>query len=246
MSKNLDPNILPEKQHTNAIKCNTEKPCIGQGRAGMRRRRPSPINQTIIQPSDLSQKIPGAAEIETRITNHANSTAPAHSINNANERITQRRPLPTDVHFYPGPTYRPLPKPISSFTPESHEGLQSLDSSEITNIIAGINLDFEENSPFQEGVISDAYQRSDKFFFQEPHELHSLVNTGNLAQKFLSKQADIDKILKMIQRKVLKGMHLPVEIKEIQAGYLSHPYFKDIYLYLAQNKLPSSRQQLER
>ena len=49
------------------------------------------------------------------------------------------------------------------------------------------------------------------------------------------------KILKVIQRKVLKGMHLPIKIKEIQAGYLSSPYFKDIYLYLAQNKLPSSK-----
>ena len=30
MRKNLDPNILPEKQHTNPIKGNTEKPGIGQ------------------------------------------------------------------------------------------------------------------------------------------------------------------------------------------------------------------------
>ena len=69
----------------------------------------------------------------------------------------------------------------------------------------------------------------------------SLVNTGMLVQKSLPKQADIDKILKEIQRKVLKGTHLPVTIKEIQAGYLVSPYFKDIYLYLAQNKLPSTR-----
>ena len=124
--KNLDPNILPEKQHTNPIHGNTEKPHIGQGRAGMRRRRrPSPINQTIIQPSELSQKIPRAAEIETRITNHANSTAPVHSVNNANERMTHRRPLPADVPFYPGPTCRPPPKPIRLFSPESHEGSQS-------------------------------------------------------------------------------------------------------------------------
>ena len=41
--------------------------------------------------------------------------------------------------------------------------------------------------------------------------------------------------------KVLKGTHLPVEIKEIQVGYLYNPYFKDLYLYLSQNKLPSSR-----
>ena len=79
-----------------------------------------------------------------------------------------------------------------------------------------INLDFEENSSFQEGVISEAYQRLDKSFFQEPKELNNLINTGNLIQKFLPKQADIDKILKVIQRKVLKGTHLPVEIKTLK------------------------------
>ena len=62
-----------------------------------------------------------------------------------------------------------------------------------------------------------------------------------MVQKFLPKQTDIDKILKVIQRKILKETHLPVEIKEIQAGYLNSPYFKDIYLYLAQNKLPSMK-----
>ena len=36
-------------------------------------------------------------------------------------------------------------------------------------------------------------------------------------------------------------MHLSVTVKEIQAAYLSISYFKDIYLYLAQNKLPSSK-----
>ena len=30
-------------------------------------------------------------------------------------------------------------------------------------------------------------------------------------------------------------------IKEIQAGYLNSPYFKDLYLYLTQNKLPCSK-----
>ena len=34
---------------------------------------------------------------------------------------------------------------------------------------------------------------------------------------------------------------MPVEIKEIQAGYINSPYFNDIYLYLVQNKLPASK-----
>ena len=50
---------------------------------------------------------------------------------------------------------------------------------------------------------------------------------------------DIDKILEVIQRKVLRGIHLPMEINEIKAGYLCSPYFRDLYLYLSQNKLPS-------
>ena len=75
-------------------------------------------------------------------------------------------------------------------------------------------------------------------FIQDPPELQDLVDTSKLIQKFLPKQADIDKILDIIRRKVLKGTHLPLTIKEIQAGYLMSPYFKDLYLYLAQNKLP--------
>ena len=99
----------------------------------------------------------------------------------------------------------------------------------------------KENSPFQEGVTSKTDHRPDKSFFQEPWELSYLINASNITQKFLPKQTDVDKILKVIQRKVLKGTHLPVEIKEIQAGYLNSPYFKDIYLYLAQNKLSCSK-----
>ena len=104
-----------------------------------------------------------------------------------------------------------------------------------------INMDSEENSPFQEGVISETYQRPDKSCFQEPQELGSLINTGKLVHKFFMKQADIDKILKITQRKVLKGTHLPVTVKEIQAGYLNSPYFKGLDLYLAENMLPSAR-----
>ena len=39
----------------------------------------------------------------------------------------------------------------------------------------------------------------------------------------------------------MKGTHLLLTIKEIQAGYLNSLYFKDIYQYLAQNRLPSKK-----
>ena len=57
----------------------------------------------------------------------------------------------------------------------------------------------------------------------------------------MPKQTDTDKILEIIQGKVLKGAHLPILVNEIQAGHLTSPYFKDLYLYLAQNKLPNKK-----
>ena len=60
-------------------------------------------------------------------------------------------------------------------------------------------------------------------------------------QRYLPRQTDIDKIIDIIKRKVLKGTHLPLTIKEIQAGYLTSPFFKDLYRYLAQNILPHKR-----
>ena len=36
-------------------------------------------------------------------------------------------------------------------------------------------------------------------------------------------------------------MHLPLTIKEMQAGYLSSSFFKDLYKYLAQNSMPQNR-----
>ena len=122
----------------------------------------------------------------------------------------------------------------------------TLQNTNKTRSSPNINLDFEENSPFQEGVISEIFQRPDKSFFQNPKELEDLIDKGNLIHKFLPKQTDIDKILEIILRKVLKGTNLPVEVKETQAGYLYSPYFKDLYQYLLQNKLPSSKSAIKK
>ena len=65
MGKNLGPNLKPEKQPAIPKQGSKERPCIGQGRVESRRKRPDPINQSINQPSILSQKIPGRTEIET-------------------------------------------------------------------------------------------------------------------------------------------------------------------------------------
>ena len=198
---------------------------MGQGRAGLRRRKPDPINQAAYQPLDVTQGIPRGTKIETGKTNTTQGTNSVHyrSINNNN-------PFVPDVPLHLDPLLKPS-------------------TQQNTNRIsynANINSDFEENSPFQEGIMSETFQRADKSFFQNPKELGEVINKENLIHKFLPRQTDIDKILKIIQRKVLRGTHLPVEFKEIQAGYLQNPYVKDLYQYLLQNKLPSSKSAIKK
>ena len=191
--------------------------------------KPDPINQTINQPSNLSQEIPGRTKIEARKTNST------HTTNNANDRMVNNNPFMPDVPFHPDPLLRHPKQPIKQ-NMKCNQNSQN-----VQDISPDINFDFKENSPFQEGIMSETFQRLDKSFFKYPKELENLLNKGYLVHKYLPKQMDIDKILEVIQRKVLKDTHLPVEVKEIQAGYLCSPYFKDLYLYLSQNKLPSSK-----
>ena len=47
MGQNLFPNNKPEKQHANSKQGSVGSLCTGQGRVGLRRKRPDPINQTI-------------------------------------------------------------------------------------------------------------------------------------------------------------------------------------------------------
>ena len=57
--------------------------------------------------------------------------------------------------------------------------------------------------------------------------------------RYLPKQADIDRIMEQISRKYLTKLQLPCSIRDMQAAYLSSPHFRDIYLSVGMNKMPS-------
>ena len=107
MRKNLDPNVRLVKDHTLPKQGSLERPCVDQGRAGSKSKRPDPINHAINQPSNLSQEIPGRIKIETRKTNCMHATDPTVCINNADDRIATNNPLMPAAPFDPGPILRP-------------------------------------------------------------------------------------------------------------------------------------------
>ena len=141
----------------------------------MKRRRLPLINQTITQTSELSKKIPRLSKIEKKVITHPNFTTPVQSVNSPSTGIITRMPMIKDIPIYPDPTYRSPPKLTRVPTSEGPENI---------DISPEININFGENSPFQEGEISETYQRPNKTFFWEPWELENLVNIDNLVQKF--------------------------------------------------------------
>ena len=114
---------------------------MGQGRAGSRRRKPDPINQAINQPLDVTQGIQRGTRI---VTGKTNSTQCANSMH---ERlINNNNPCMPDVLLHPDPLLK-IPKQQNT-----HEISHN----------PNINLGLEENSPFQEGIMSKTFQRLDK------------------------------------------------------------------------------------
>ena len=66
------------------------------------------------------------------------------------------------------PQVRPPPKP-----PDNLSKKQEVES---------LKIEIEENSPFQESIISEVYERPNKSYFQEPIELKDLIDTNNIVQ----------------------------------------------------------------
>ena len=119
----------------------------------------------------MTQEIPGRTKIVT------GKTYSIHSANSASDRLKNNNPFMPDVPLHLDPLLR---------TPKQQTIKQN-----VQEIYPKINFDFKENSPFQEGIMSETFQRLDKSFFQNPKELGDLIDKENLVHKFLPKQTDI-------------------------------------------------------
>ena len=65
--------------------------------------------------------------------------------------------------------------------------------------------------------------------FTDVHKLHAHE---------IPKQKNLDPLLKLLETKILRQVHLPTSFRDLHGAYLHSPHFRDIYLYLLQNKAP--------
>ena len=74
--------------------------------------------------------------------------------------------------------------------------------------------------------------------FVLPPPLESLLDKAKTAYKFLPKQGDIDRLIAKINKKVLRDTNSCVDLRDLKVAYLTSSHFRDIYLYLLQNRVP--------
>ena len=68
-----------------------------------------------------------------------------------------------------------------------------------------------------------------------------MVDLSKTAHKFLPKQGEIDRLLKQIEKKVLRDINISNELRDLKAAYMDSPHFRDIYLNLMQGKVPLNK-----
>ena len=71
-----------------------------------------------------------------------------------------------------------------------------------------------------------------------PVPLAELLDVSKLNTRDLPKQSKIDPMIKLIESKILRQVHLPMSFCDLHGAYLHSPHFRNIYLYLLQNKTP--------
>ena len=158
----MDPNLRPEWLVRKSQKL-AEKSRLEQKKGDFPKQR----NQVIDQLGSGQEKETRKSQTEQR----ANKNIEQGRENASNKGYDPQEPI---ITIYPNQIAKPLPKLPERVIQDDRQIDLELDLE--------INKDFEENSPYQEGTISEIYQRPDKSQIVDPPELIDLVNTERIVQ----------------------------------------------------------------
>ncbi len=82
----------------------------------------------------------------------------------------------------------------------------------------------------------------DRELLQTSQQLLPVESSMSVLRRHIPKQEEIDKVVKILQSKVLHQLQLPLNAQDLVQEYKHSLRFKDIYLYLTAGKLPGNIQ----
>ena len=101
-------------------------------------------------------------------------------------------------------------------------------------------LDPDNERPLEEAMVEGNFRSPILEDFIIPPTLSDETKGKTILAKNLPKQTDIDRLLAVLNRKILTRSRFPDGLKDLEAAYTHSACFKDIYEYLRYNKLPSN------
>ena len=251
-NKPLDPNYKPEHQSKSKLPSVT-------GKLSLIKTPRKPVLKTPARPTPKTLTTPESVKIqsETPISNPTPMETPVSVHGGAQpktHRVDGTPLLPPSALPSPSQPQQLVPRRILSSTPPGENG-ENMDRRDvlIRNTEEKRKILEEQNKkifhpPPIEGIdvgVTEGLETLDpeiriptKEDIVLPPPLESLLDKAKRAYKFLPKQGDIDRLITKINKKVLRYTNLCVDLRDLKAAYLTSTYFRDIYLYLLQNRLP--------
>ena len=101
-------------------------------------------------------------------------------------------------------------------------------------------LDPRAEPPLEESAVDAQFRHPMQEDFIIPPTLAEATRNKTLLAKDLPKQTDLDRLMKVINRKILAQSRFPEPMKDLEASYIHSGFFKDIYEYIRYNKLPTN------
>ena len=242
-NKGLDPNLKPEHQHK------SKDPNVQKGKLDPPAKQAPNQVPGRIHAQRLSRKL---VKRSVKTLNQPRVTHPQEKTNIPLKHVEDP---PPDT---PSPWTPPLnwTSPLASSTPikpklnekqefpSAHLPRQADRSLAPQSEFHPTGLEADVETPFDE--VEAVYRKPVPKEFEVPPSLADQVDDQKVMHKFLPKQVDLEGVLKQVQNKLLRKTHFPTSMKDMEAAYLHSPFFRDIFLYLTQNKAPQERRSLAR
>ena len=253
VEKGIDPHKKPEHQ-----KCSKRPPPRHSPRPSTQStagQQPVPVPRPRSRVQEVARKILDRSKsLQRRSCSQSQpSLSPAAQAGHGESVVVPRAPVPgahpasrktqgTLVPKVPLPIGR-VPRSPRSTSPDDLIPEEILDVNKYTKChlqeaqrpIPSIDLGEEED------VLDPEVQAPNEEDFIRPPPLEELVDPTKVKQTFIPRQGELTKLLKQIRTRILCSTHLVNNLRDLKAAYLTSPHFRDIYIYLNQNKVPLNR-----
>ena len=254
-TKGVDPNVKPEVQARRKTFQSSSTPRrkipISSARTSVN--TGSPSTPFVTPPSTLTKSPLMSSQKSVLAKPSGSGTIRSPKQSSARPKLDQSNPLPrlTFDEDPPAQVQSPAagkPQHVNLSLPSSGVminkqiiPLSHISPHQLSDLEPGVDLDSNLEIPFSETSVEAMFRPPELKDFSLPPTLGEYAKGKEIISKTMPRQVEIDRLLKQINRKILRETRLPSSMKDLEAAYNCSSAFRSVYQYLKYNKLPPNR-----